>query len=77
MACRTRLRNSFCPESSPNSGAAEQPTTRPTEPVKRITVDVPAILHQRVKIGCAQRQLNISEVLRDFLEREFPPQNRK
>jgi hypothetical protein len=60
------------PDAWVNGGAAEQPTTRPTEPVKRITVDVPASLHQRVKIGCAQRQLNISDVLRDFLEREFP-----
>lgn len=42
------------------------------EPMKRFTIDVPASLHTRVKIGCAQRGLKMADVLREMLEREFP-----
>jgi hypothetical protein len=40
--------------------------------MKRFTIDVPVSLHRRIKIGCAQRGLKTSTVLRDLLEREFP-----
>lgn len=44
----------------------------PVEAMKRFTIDVPASLHTRVKIGCAQRGLKMADVLREMLEREFP-----
>ncbi len=44
----------------------------PAEPMKRFTIDVPASLHTRVKIGCAQRGLKMADVLREMLEKEFP-----
>jgi hypothetical protein len=45
----------------------------PEELMKRSTIDVPAELHRRIKAACARRGLNTSSVLRDLLEREFPP----
>ncbi len=44
----------------------------PAELMKRFTIDVPASLHTRVKIGCAQRGLKMADVLREMLEKEFP-----
>lgn len=44
----------------------------PEELMKRFTIDVPASLHMRVKIGCAQRGLKMADVLREMLEKEFP-----
>lgn len=41
-------------------------------PMKRFTVDVPADLHRRVKLGCVERGRNMTDLLRDLLEREFP-----
>lgn len=52
----------------------ENKNLRPQEPVptKRVTVDIPAELHRRVKTQCAMREVNMTEVIRDLLEREFP-----
>jgi hypothetical protein len=44
----------------------------PAEPMKRLTIDVPLSLHIRLKIGCATRGTNIADVVRGFIEREFP-----
>ncbi len=44
----------------------------PAEAMKRFTIDVPASLHTRVKIGCAQRGLKMADVLREMLEKAFP-----
>jgi len=49
--------------------AKRQPDPVPT---KRFTVDVPAELLRRVKLGCVARGLNMTDLLRDLLEREFP-----
>jgi predicted cobalt transporter CbtA len=67
---------------SSRSADAEAPAPAPVEPeheaaapaeaMKRFTIDVPASLHTRVKIGCAQRGLKMADVLREMLEREFP-----
>lgn len=43
-----------------------------TAPTKRVTVDIPAELHTRVKMQCAMRGVNMTEVMRDLLDREFP-----
>jgi predicted DNA binding CopG/RHH family protein len=42
------------------------------EPKKRFTFDVPESLHRRVKIGCAARGVEMAEVVRQLLEKEFP-----
>jgi hypothetical protein len=41
------------------------------QPTKRLTIDLPASLHARVKAGCALRGIPIKDVVREFLEREF------
>jgi ParG len=49
--------------------------TRPTSTIgstKRLTVDVSADLHKRLKIHCANTERQISDVVRDLLEREYP-----
>ena len=37
------------------------------EPIKRLTVDIPISLHNKIKADCASRGLKISDVLRDML----------
>lgn len=54
---------------------AEPEPSTPAEAMKRFTIDVPATLHTRVKIGCAQRGLKMADVLRELLEKEFPSQS--
>jgi hypothetical protein len=48
------------------------PSPSPAEPMKRFTIDVPESLHMRIKMGCAQRKAKMADVIRDWLEREFP-----
>ncbi len=45
----------------------------PAQPMKRFTIDVPLDLHSRIKVACAGRGLKMADVLRELLEREFPP----
>jgi hypothetical protein len=55
--------------------ASQDPRPAPpdsAEPMKRLTIDVPLSLHIRLKIGCATRGTNIADVVRGFIEREFP-----
>ena len=40
-------------------------------PSKRLTIDLPAGLHTRVKAGCALRGVTIKDIVREFLEQEF------
>jgi predicted DNA binding CopG/RHH family protein len=42
------------------------------EPMKRLTIDIRESLHRRVKVGCAARGVDIAEVMRQLLEKEFP-----
>lgn len=44
-----------------------------TEPTKRLTIDIPRSLHKRVKTGCAIEDVDMAEVVREFLEQRFPP----
>ncbi|RYC29360.1 hypothetical protein D3273_24265 [Lichenibacterium minor] len=57
---------------APGPVEPEPAPAAPAETMKRFTIDVPASLHTRVKIGCAQRGLKMADVLREMLEREFP-----
>jgi hypothetical protein len=45
---------------------------RPTEPVKRLTIDIPLSLHSRVKSRCALENLRMADVIREFLDKRFP-----
>jgi proline-rich tail region repeat protein len=44
----------------------------PAGPTKRLTVDVPADLHKRIKIHCATTERQISDIVRELLDREYP-----
>jgi len=50
-----------------------EPMAAPAEPMKRFTIDVPVSLHTRVKTECAKSGRKMAEVVRDLLERQFPP----
>jgi hypothetical protein len=45
---------------------------QPTEPVKRLTIDVPVSLHRRVKTACARENLVMADVVRELLDQRFP-----
>jgi putative addiction module component (TIGR02574 family) len=47
---------------------------RAAEPVKRLTIDIPVNLHRRVKTACAMDNLVMADVVREMLERRFPPE---
>ena len=42
------------------------------EKMKRLTIDVPASLHTRIKIACAQRGNKMADEIRVLLEQTFP-----
>ena len=44
----------------------------PSEPTKRITIDIPQSLHRRVRIGCATEGTSVAAEVRAFLEQRFP-----
>lgn len=42
------------------------------EKMKRFTIDVPASLHARIKVACAQRGTKMADEIRAILEQTFP-----
>jgi hypothetical protein len=48
---------------------ARQPDTAPT---KRLTIDVPASLHARIKASCAMRGTKMVDEITTILEDKFP-----
>jgi hypothetical protein len=44
------------------------------EPIKRLTIDVPLSLHQRVKSQCALKGEKMADVVRELLEKHFSEQ---
>ena len=60
------------------SGAGGEAPAAPTKPakvsvpMKRLTLDIPEELHRRVKSGCASRGEKIADVVRRYLDAEFP-----
>jgi len=53
------------------SVAPEQKPAKPV-PMKRLTLDVPADLHRRIKSECACEGFKMADVLREMLETRFP-----
>ena len=43
-----------------------------TEPMKRLTIDIPASLHRRMKSDCASEGVKMADLLREMLETRFP-----
>ena len=40
--------------------------------MKRLTFDIPADLHKRMKLACVQEGRDMAEVIREMLEARFP-----
>ena len=60
------------PEDSPVAASAPRsPETRPPEKMKRLTIDVPADLHTRIKIRCVRDGTNMSDAIRELLSERF------
>jgi hypothetical protein len=49
----------------------EAPAPPPTEPMKRLTIDVPLSLHKRIKAACALRGSKMVDEIRTILDREY------
>jgi hypothetical protein len=60
-----------------NRDAAEPVQTKGDSPkperTKRLTIDVSIGLHKRIKSQCALRDEQMTDVIRDLLEKQFPP----
>ena len=48
------------------------PLSAPKMPMKRLTFDIPADLHRRMKIACVQDGREMAAVIREMLEARFP-----
>jgi predicted DNA binding CopG/RHH family protein len=44
-----------------------------TEQVKRLTIDISASLHTRIKSQCALKGIKMNDAVRELLEKYFPP----
>jgi hypothetical protein len=53
------------------SKADEWVNNRNTETMKRLTIDVPASLHARIKSQCAIRGVKMADEVRELLEKHF------
>jgi uncharacterized protein YdaT len=51
--------------------ADEWVKNRETESMKRLTIDVPASLHARIKSQCAIRGVKMADEVRELLEKHF------
>lgn len=47
-------------------------STPETEPMKRLTIDLPESLHRRIKVACANKGVKMADDLRELLERTYP-----
>lgn len=53
------------------SKADDWVNNRDTESMKRLTIDVPASLHARIKSQCAIRGVKMADEVRGLLEKHF------
>ena len=54
---------------TPDAWVSDRPAN--PEPMKRLTVDIPLSLHQRLKSQCALKGEQMSVVVRELLEQRF------
>ena len=48
--------------------------SREKQPIRRLTIDLPAEMHHRIKRRCVEQDETMSDVIRDILIKEFPPE---
>lgn len=56
---------------TPPARADDWVENRTTEATKRLTLDIPASLHARIKSTCALRQVKMVDEIRELLEQHF------
>jgi len=56
------------------TSATAEVAAAPAEPMKRLTIDVPASLHSRIKVQCAQEGQKMADVIRALLAERFAEQ---
>jgi hypothetical protein len=61
---------------TPPPQAAVAPTKPAKPPMKRLTFDIPADLHLRMRLACVTEGRDMAEVIRDMLMQRFPPDRR-
>jgi hypothetical protein len=59
----------FQPPRSPEAWVQQKSLS--AERIKRLTIDLPESLHRLVKSQCVLRGVNMADLVRDFLAREF------
>lgn len=47
-------------------------TTASKVPMKRLTFDIPADLHMRMKLACVREDRDMADVIRELLQGRFP-----
>ena len=59
-------------QASADEWVENRSTGNAPEPMKRLTIDVPASLHARIKSQCALRGVKMADAVRELLEQHFP-----
>ena len=52
---------------------ARKPEAQPTMKPKRLTIEIPADLHQRIKVDSAIKGQNMADALRAMMLERWPP----
>ena len=50
---------------------AQKSNTMETTSIKRLTIDIPAELHSKIKVQCAMDGVQMADVIRDLLRKRF------
>lgn len=58
-------------EESQDAAPVIEEESVPTEPMKRLTIDVPQSLHKEIKSRCALQGVKMADEIRVLLERHF------
>jgi len=58
------------PRPTPAADAWVESRGKPVK-LKRLTIDIPADLHRRLKADCAGRDIAMADVIREMLERQY------
>lgn len=54
-------------------GVAEAlPSATPSPRMKRLTFDIPADLHKRIRLSCVEKEVDMAVELRRILQEHFP-----
>jgi hypothetical protein len=53
-------------------GANKPPSTEPPQRMKRLTFDIPADLHKRIRLACIEKEVDMAAELRCILQERFP-----